>query len=516
MEDKKYDIQKTLEFIKIAEELHKDESGKPLYSYTNTKYVKNDEKVEIECPIHGFFSQSPKKHKAGQGCAKCGKIRAANKIKSNREKFINDAIAVHNINGEPMFDYSEVDYKGFDIPVTIICKANNHKFEQTPTSHVNKKNGCKYCSGCYKRDTADFIARSVLIHKDEEGKPLYDYSRVNYTTTEDKVEIICKKNHIFLQTPHHHLSGHGCDYCARGVYIQNTEQLIEESKKIHGEKYNYSEAIYTGMNNHITIICPQHGKFRQVVLCHVTYGRGCIVCAQTKNGILSRKPIDEFIEEANLIHNNKFDYSRVHETYEKGTSQINVGCPSCKQFFLIKVKDHLEGNQCKNCKNKTQVIFFQFLREQYGEEIFKPEKIFEECKNKNYLPFDFYSEDMNIVIELDGRQHLEEVNIFRETLEIRQKIDFKKMFFLQNKNISLIRIFQEDVYENRYDWKNDLINTINLHMKNKYQFNIYYLSKNDNRYNDYKINYEKYLLENTVNNIDLNNDELNEFELEEN
>jgi very-short-patch-repair endonuclease len=515
-ENTEYDIQKTNEFIKIVEKIHVDNEGNPLYSYEKTKYITNILKVEIYCKKHKtYFLQSPKKHKSGQGCTPCGKSRAANLLKSNTKDFIKKAVeAHHDENGLPLFDYDEVEYQGCDVPVIIKCKKEGHRFEQTPTNHY--KNGCKFCSGCYKRDTEDFITRSKEIHKDEDGNSLFDYSKVEYKTTEDKVELKCRKGHTFFQTPHHNLAGHGCDYCARGIYILNTEQLIEESRKVHGDKYDYSKSIFTGMNNHITIKCNEHGEFSQVTINHVTYGRGCYDCAQIKNGIAARKPLEKFIEEANIVHNNKFNYSRVHETYEKGTSKVNIGCPICEQYFLIRVKDHLDGHQCKNCKNKTQVILYNFLRNQYGDNCFVPEKIFEECKNKNYLPFDFYSEEMNLVIELDGRQHFQEVNIFRETLEIRQKIDFKKMFFLQNKNISLIRIFQEDIYENKYDWKNDIINNINTHLENLNEFNISYLSKNHNIYNDYKINYEKYLIENIVNNIDTDQEELNEYLLEEN
>lgn len=506
--------EKTKKFIEEVKNLFVDNNGELFYSYEKTVYIKSTEPVSILCKIHGEFLKTPKKHKQGQGCMECSKINRVNKLKSNVEEFIEKAVTVHHDEeNKPLFIYDEVDYKGYDVPVIIKC-LNGHRFEQTPTSHVNGRNGCKYCSGSYKRDTEDFIARSILIHKDEKGDPLFDYSKVEYKTTEDKVELKCKNGHTFFQTPHHHLSGHGCDYCARGVYILNTEQFIEEARKVHGDKYDYSKSIFTGMNNHLIIKCPEHGEFQMVTLNHTTYGRGCYDCAQIRNGILSRKPLEKYIEDANKIYNNKFDYSRVHETYEKGDSKVNIGCPSCKQFFIIRAKDHLDGHQCKNCKNKTQIIFYEFLRNQYGDNMFIPEKIFEDCKNKNYLPFDFYSEEMNIIIELDGRQHLEEVNIFRETLEVRQKIDFKKMYFLQSKNISLIRIFQEDVYENKYNWKNDIINNVNLHLENKHKFKISYLSKNEDRYIEYKKNYEKYLLENIVNDIDINQEELNEFEFE--
>jgi len=479
----------TENFLKIAKDLHKDENGEPTFIYEKTIYKTNTEKVIITCKIHGDFEQSPKKHKAGQGCAKCSKIRASSKLKSTTEDFIKKAIKIHHDEkGNPLFIYDEVDYKTYDKEVIIKC-LNGHSFEQTPTSHL-KGNGCKFCSGSYKRDTFDFVERAKEIHKDEDNKPLYDYSLVEYKNTMTKVKIKCRNGHEFEQTPNHHLSGHGCDFCVRGVWIINTKQFIEESNKIHGGKYDYSKSIFKGMNEKVSIICPEHGEYEQVVICHTTNARGCYECGIKKASLESRKTVEEFIEEANEVHKYiKYDYSRVHENYATVKDKVWIGCYTCKTFFEQRVQDHLTGYGCKNCKTKSATIFYAFLREEFGEDMFKTEVKFDGCKFINHLPFDYYSEELNLVIELDGRQHLEEVNIFRDTLEERQMKDFIKMKFLESQKITLIRIFQEDVYENRYDWKMD----IKKHVK-KYDLNqIFYLSKKTNKYDQYKENYILFL-----------------------
>ena len=43
--------------------------------------------------------------------------------------------------------------------------------------------------------------------------------------------------------------------------MKTTEQFIEEAKQIHGDKYDYSKAIYNGCDEKICIICPEHGEF---------------------------------------------------------------------------------------------------------------------------------------------------------------------------------------------------------------------------------------------------------------
>ena len=41
----------------------------------------------------------------------------------------------------------------------------------------------------------------------------YDYSLVVYRGTDVDVDIICKKHEVFKQTPHHHLQRQGCPVC---------------------------------------------------------------------------------------------------------------------------------------------------------------------------------------------------------------------------------------------------------------------------------------------------------------
>lgn len=55
-------------FIKDAVEVHGDK-----YIYSNVVYKGTHMCVEILCPTHGVFEQSPASHLFGRGCPKCGK-----------------------------------------------------------------------------------------------------------------------------------------------------------------------------------------------------------------------------------------------------------------------------------------------------------------------------------------------------------------------------------------------------------------------------------------------------------
>ena len=50
------------------------------YDYSKMKYINSNTPVEIVCPTHGVFKQSPDKHKVGRGCAKCSNGKNTSKI----------------------------------------------------------------------------------------------------------------------------------------------------------------------------------------------------------------------------------------------------------------------------------------------------------------------------------------------------------------------------------------------------------------------------------------------------
>lgn len=56
----------TTDFIIAARAIHKDR-----YDYELARYVNKDTKIDITCPDHGLFAQSPHHHLHGQGCPIC-------------------------------------------------------------------------------------------------------------------------------------------------------------------------------------------------------------------------------------------------------------------------------------------------------------------------------------------------------------------------------------------------------------------------------------------------------------
>jgi hypothetical protein len=104
----------------------------------------------------------------------------------------------------------------------------------------------------------------------------YDYSLSEYMGARSKIKIICKEHGEFEQRIDHHLSGHGCSKCG-GSEKFSLENIILEFKKIHGNKYNYSLVEYKNNDTKIKIICKEHGIFEQKPRVHLS-GSGCPIC----------------------------------------------------------------------------------------------------------------------------------------------------------------------------------------------------------------------------------------------
>ncbi len=106
-----------------------------------------------------------------------------------------------------------------------------------------------------KRKTQeDFIEQARQLH------PEYDYSKVNYVNTASKVIISCPKHGEFSMTPDNFLRGQGCPKCGRELRSSNTDEFIERARQLHPE-YDYSKVNYVNSKEKVIISCPKHGEF---------------------------------------------------------------------------------------------------------------------------------------------------------------------------------------------------------------------------------------------------------------
>jgi very-short-patch-repair endonuclease len=116
------------------------------------------------------------------------------------------------------------------------------------------------------------------------------------------------------------------------------------------------------------------------------------------------------------------------------------------------------GSWCPYCVHKTEEILYNRLVEYYPT-IQRQFRV-EWCKKKNYLPFDNVIPEYKIIIELDGPQHFRQIYKGGRTPDEERENDKYKMNCANENGYSVIRILQEDVYYNIYDWIDELIKSI--------------------------------------------------------
>lgn len=98
-----------------------------------------------------------------------------------------------------------------------------------------------------------------------------------------------------------------------------TEDFIHRARSVHGDKYDYSQSVYTGKDKSIVIICPIHGKFLQTPNNHWK-GKGCATCSGNKKYSTS-----DFIAKSRSVHGHTYQYDHVH--YVNVDTPVSITCP---------------------------------------------------------------------------------------------------------------------------------------------------------------------------------------------
>jgi len=345
------------------------------------------------------------------------------------KEFIERAILVHN----NRYNYSLVDYKGSYSKIQIICPTHGI-FTQKAHKHLEGQ-GCKKCATDKVKDltrlsNAEFMRKAISKHGNK-----YNYSLSEYSSAKEPIKIICPIHGMFEQIASVHLRGKGCPKCAGKLVTTN--EFIDRVTIIHQKKYDYSEVIYKSSESKIKIICPTHGMFEQTPNAHLQ-GCGCPICAK----IRQIKLPNDFIDDANLIHDNKFDYSLLE--YKNAHVKIKIICPIHGEFEQTP-HAHLQGCGCPICKESKGERIIRRLLIKHNVKFIRQYK-FDDCKCVKSLPFDFYLPDLNACIEFNGIQHYKPIPNFGGYDEFIgvQKRDNIKRLYCDEKGILLLIIKYDD------------------------------------------------------------------------
>jgi len=357
----------------------------------------------------------------------------------NEEKFIKEFNEIHN---------NEYEYLSYENGlVKFLCKKHNEINYDTPSHLRDPKRGCKICGkerqslfnkNSNKLAKETFIEKAKKIHGDK-----YDYSKTVYVKNSIKVIVTCPTHGDFTITPNSHLNGEGCYRCglehSHEKFRKTKEQFIEEAKKIHGDKYDYSKVEYVNTNQKVCIICPEHGEFWQVPFKHLM-GQGCRKCGIKKRSAQQMLTTEQFIEKARQVHGDKYDYSKV--VYNGYDNEVIITCPKHGDFKQIP-DSHIHGSGCQKCSSsisKYESEIYEFICNLIGKD-----NVIQRERNilKNKAELDIFIPSKNIAIEYNGcRWHSEQFNKDKN-------YHLSKTLQCRENGIKLIQIFEDEYIDKK-------------------------------------------------------------------
>ncbi len=285
-----------------------------------------------------------------------------------------------------------------------------------------------------KSNTTEFINKASIVHNYK-----YDYSNSVYIACDGLLKIICPIHGEFLQSPYNHLNGCGCQKCAVLTRKQNipksVEKFIEQSRSIHGKRYDYTKVIYKSAREKVKIVCKKHGIFLQKPNGHLS-GDGCIKCGN------KTKTKEDFEAESHLIHNKNYEYDDV--IYKKLDIKVKIKCKS-HGIFEQTPGAHLKGQGCPKCKKSKGERQIESVLKNLNVPYETP-KTFPTCINPKtgfHLYYDFFIPTHNSLIEYDGYQHFQpyyrdKFNL--DSLHYRQLRDNVKTKWAKSNGVKLLRI----------------------------------------------------------------------------
>lgn len=128
------------------------------------------------------------------------------------------------------------------------------------------------------------------------------------------------------------------------------EEVIKKFREVHGDFYDYSKVVYVDSKTKVCIICPIHGEFWQTPYVHYKQKCGCPKCGHIETSKAKTSCIEDFIEKARVIHNNKYSYEKT--VYINSKQKVVINCPIHGDFEQ-RPNSHLNGRGCPICAKES-------------------------------------------------------------------------------------------------------------------------------------------------------------------
>lgn len=273
-----------------------------------------------------------------------------------------------------------------------------------------------------------------------------------YTKMKENIKMrhnIC--GHEYEVTPDNFKRGRRCPKCAINIAKKKKSFNIDIFKnkvfKLVKDEYTVLGNEYVNARTPIRIKHNKCGYEWDVAPYHfLNNGTRCPKCVKKRLGMQKRKNHEDFVDEVDKITNSEYE---VVGKYINAITKIEMKHKTCGTVYKVEPNAFLNGNRCPECNKRKSISKGEQCILDYLEEKcinYEYQFIFNNCKNKFPLPFDFAvfdkSKKILFVIEYDGRQHYEVIDAWggKSEFERIKKCDKIKDDYCKNNNINLIRI----------------------------------------------------------------------------
>lgn len=249
-----------------------------------------------------------------------------------------------------------------------------------------------------------------------------------YKNNSTKLDIRCRNNHIFKMTFHDYKDGN----CRCGQCYKESREITKEEVIQYLRQYGY-ELIgeYKNTQEKIKVKCP-NGHIIEMAFCQFkSNGHRCRYCVD-RNVKLDYDFVKSVLSESG--------YTLLDDEYINNTHKMNILCPN-KHKIKMSWTLFKMGVRCNECNcSSGELEIANFLNKNNID--YEAQYVFDDCKDKKVLPFDFYIPSINTLIEFDGEQHFRPIDIFGGEIGFAIRIlhDKIKNEYCKLNNIKLIRI----------------------------------------------------------------------------
>jgi very-short-patch-repair endonuclease len=238
--------------------------------------------------------------------------------------------------------------------------------------------------------------------------------------------------------------------CIHDSIIYTHPDIANQWHPVKNIKYKI-ENITSGVGKKVWWKCNKENCHEwECIIQNRTKGNGCPFCACQK---ICKKEDCISCKNKSFASSEKAQYwshKNLVQPYEVFISSKEKYWFNCDNHeFSASLNNISTGYWCPYCINKTEQKLYDILITHYPQ--LKQQFKVEWCKNKTYLPFDFVLEDYKIIIELDGLQHFKQVSNWTSPEDTHIN-DVYKMKCANDNGYSIIRLLQEDVFYDTYDW----------------------------------------------------------------